>query len=193
MHYRLQHIIKFDVPATNAIPMNSEGKCPSENHQACWVEERRRAEDVNAPLVPGPKDVLLGRDKLAQIHSGNSHYLLLVDNRREEYENSKKNSSAKTEIAAEIVNAIKERGGRFLKRGSVGWSVVDDGSARDKVANAFRDKRKKSHVIKQNSKGTKLHALEEETNNSEKGSLLGVDEKDKDTHADPAKRPRLSE
>ena len=174
--------------------MNSEGKYPLENQRRCWVEERRRAEDIKAPLVPGPKDVLLGRDKLAQNHSGNSHYLFVVDNRREEYENSKKNSSAKTEIAGEIVSAIKERGGRFLKRGSVGWSVVDDASARDKVANAFRDKRKKSQLIKQNSKCTKLHALEdEETKNSEKGALLGVDEKDKDTHVDPAKRPRLLE
>jgi hypothetical protein len=173
--------------------MNGEGKYPLKNHRASWVEERRRAEDVNW-LVPGPRDVLLGRDKLAQNHSGNSHYLVVLDNRLQEYEKSKKNSCAKTQIAGEIVSAIKKGGGRFLKRGSVGWSAIDDASARDKVANAFRDKRKKSQVRKhqQNSReDTKQSALEG-TNNSDKGSLLGVLEQNKDTRVNPAKRPRLS-
>lgn len=222
-HYQL---MTFGIP-TNDLPMNSEGEYLVENHRA-WLEERRRAEEedvlVNndAPdgsslasssgqqscgVVPGPKDVLFGRDKFAQDHSGNSHFHLLIDNRREDREMAQTRSE-KAKITGEIVIAIQERGGRFLKRDSLGcWSVVvDNVSARYKVANTFRDKRKTQVRRKQKGKasnnkqqqpphagGAGVLSREEEDHDAEQELVLAVEKKDKDTHVDPAKRPRLLE
>ena len=60
----------------------------------------------------------------------------------DEYESAK--SVHKTLIAESVVQSIKNLPGKFVRQGgSGGWEEVDDETARDKVAHAFRDKRRK--------------------------------------------------
>jgi hypothetical protein len=139
-------LMTFGIP-TESLPVNNIGEFLMENHRH-WLEERRQAEDeskdytdrvilVPTMIVPGPNDVVYGRDRFALHHPGNAHYLILIDERREEYEHTQSRTE-KTEVANGIVNAIRESGGRFLKRADVGWAAVDDVTARYKVASAFR-------------------------------------------------------
>jgi hypothetical protein len=106
--------------------------------------------------VPRPIDVLMGRDKLAQSHTGNSLYQLLIDDYRSRYD-ACETRIEKTIIASDIVFKVKEDGGRFLlrKKGETNWSEVDDWVAREKVTNAFRGRRKTaSKRIKRGYDGT---------------------------------------
>jgi hypothetical protein len=92
--------------------------------------------------VPSPIDILLGRSKICQSHVGNARYLHFIGAHIEEYEATAKQK--KTKLADEYIETIKNAGSRFLKETERGWEVVDDKTARGKLANAFRDKRKKS-------------------------------------------------
>jgi hypothetical protein len=148
-HYKL---MTFGIP-TESLPMTNNNDFPLENHGE-WSAERRQAEreakdakrEITTILAPCSNDVVFGRDKFALHHPGNTHYLRSIDKRREEHENAE-SKSAKTQIANAIVSAIKERGGRFLKRAATGWAEVDDATARYKVASAIRGMRK-AEVLK---------------------------------------------
>ena len=111
------------------------------------------AMDVSTPLtssskvgdkvqVPSPIDILLGRSKFCQGYIGNARYLHFIEDHAERYEETPKN--LKTKVACELVELIKSTGSRFLKEcGDGSWIIVDDKIAREKVSNAFRDKRKR--------------------------------------------------
>jgi hypothetical protein len=143
-HYKL---MTFGIP-TEALPMTNNNEFPLDNHSE-WLKGRRQAEreakgtrgEIITISSPCQNDVLFGRDKFVQHHAGNIHYLRLIDERREEHKNVE-SKSGKTQIANAIVSAIKERGGRFLKRADAGWAAVDDATARYKVASAIRGMRK---------------------------------------------------
>jgi hypothetical protein len=93
--------------------------------------------------VPRPIDVLMGRERLAQLHTGNTRYQFLIDEYQERYDKCETNIE-KTMTASEIVMKVRERGGRFLirKKGETNWSEAEDWVAREKVTNAFRGRRK---------------------------------------------------
>jgi hypothetical protein len=100
-------------------------------------------------IVPGPNDVVYGRDTFALQHHGNAHFNFLIENRRDKHDRAEpnlgtlpSNDKLKSEVVVGIIDAVKERGGRFLRKEDLGWVEVDAPAARTKVAKAFRRRQK---------------------------------------------------
>jgi hypothetical protein len=132
----------FGIP-TRVLPFSVDGEISLENHHK-WIESQRILEggsdETKRNTVPGPFDVLLGREKISQENVGNARYHFVIDAHRDHFESS--SVREKTAITREIVQEIKESGGRFLKLDNADWAEVSDADARKKVASAFRSKRK---------------------------------------------------
>lgn len=86
----------------------------------------------------GVNDVLSGRGGATNQHEGNCYFRILIHNSREEYLLAEKND--KLSISLSIVNAIRQRDGRFLKkdRNSNLWYEIGDAAAREKTSQALR-------------------------------------------------------
>jgi hypothetical protein len=112
-----------------------------------WLDRRKNKEKqqgmpvvvIQTVEIPGPYDVLLGRGKLIQEHSGNLRYRHIVENHKERYEKASK--AEKTSIAKEIIQIVKDNGGRFFKKTDEGWTEASTEIARDKVSHSFRNRR----------------------------------------------------
>ena len=104
------------------------------------VDHSSRADDciIDARLIR-PRDVICGRDKLAQNHPGNFFFQHIVASHLEKYNDSPKDD--KTVLTIKIVKMVEESG-RFLKRTTSGWVELGDKEAYEKVSNAFRSFRK---------------------------------------------------
>ena len=141
----------FGIPV-QVMPVQVDGSIDLEHHKL-WVDQQRKIEarrrrdghqGCRFAIIPGQKDILFGRDKIARSHPGNARFLHLISTLQEQYDGA----SSKEErfiISAGIVSSIKESGGRFLKFEEAGWEVVDDTVARYKVTNTFRSYRKKQN------------------------------------------------
>jgi len=109
----------------------------------------------------GHYDVLFGRGKGVQAHPGNKRLRELVEANLERYERASR--LEKTLLAETIVRNIKDTSGRFLKldsgRGG-GWTEVNDETARDKIAHAFRTQRKSLTQRQSPSDSVKMPAVE---------------------------------
>jgi hypothetical protein len=151
----IYELMTFGIPANeDVLPMNGQGEFSADNHKM-WLKERRKVEDDEAAAVllvvqpillqrvavPNQNDVVFGRDKYAQDHLGNVHFIFLIENRRDEHEGTP-SRRIKCDITDEVIETVHERGGKFLRKDEVGWVVVDHATARSKVANAFRSRRK---------------------------------------------------
>jgi hypothetical protein len=154
-HYEL---MTFGLP-TKVLPFDVDGNLHFENHRN-WIDQQRqkrqqptqyqqqpiRKQPTNSYnphlqiYVPAPLDVLMGREKIAQEHTGNFRYNQIIQSRLEKYDNGTRQE--KTQMATEILEVVKGYGGRFLKLESGSWVQVNDLVAREKVSNAFRSKRK---------------------------------------------------
>ena len=131
----------FGIPITeNVFPVSPEGIPTTDNH-TMWLEQRAKSNypPVNV-VIPRPHDVLLGRDRTAQVHGGNVKYRQLLEENAERYNSASKTD--KTAVAMDIVDKVKGSGGRFLKHENGVWEDVDDRTARVKVTMAFRSKRR---------------------------------------------------
>jgi hypothetical protein len=91
-------------------------------------------------------DVLCGRGAPTNWHEGNQYFRQLVNKHQAAYLAAKR--VEKPEIAILIVQLVKERGGRFLKRtkrpglgpsGHFGWQEIDEHRAYEKVCQALRE------------------------------------------------------
>ena len=150
----------FGIP-TKVLPVTDQGDMDWQHHYD-WISSRETIEATNLEAkeeqttpsdemnkddsidVPRPFDVLMGgRQKLAQSHTGNTHYHFLIDEYQERYD-ACATRIEKTIIASTIVLQVKERGGRFLlqNKGETNRSEADDWVVREKVTNAFRGRRK---------------------------------------------------
>jgi hypothetical protein len=149
----------FGIP-TKVLPVTNQGEVAWRHHHD-WVSRRESIEAKNLQAnedqttpsdetnkddcidVPRPFDVLMGMEKLAKTHTGNMRYQFLIDEYQERYDICATRID-KTIITSTIVMKVKEFGGRFLlrKKGETNWSEADDLLAREKVANAFRGRRK---------------------------------------------------
>lgn len=153
VHYEL---MTYGIPTT-VLPLNTEGAVDLEYHKK-WLQQRRQLEadrrkESALPQsaihkIPHTHDVLFGRDKVAQQHPGNARYMSLVESTQDRYDAAPTKAS-RTMIASEIVVAIKSRGGLFLKHDGIGWIEASDVTAKEKVTNAFRSRRRKSAATKQ--------------------------------------------
>lgn len=87
--------------------------------------------------MPGSKDVLLGRGKSFQNHSGNVLLRNVIKAFVPEYRRTAK--MEKGTVVWKVVALSKAMGVRFLKRDTNGWwQEVPDEVARGKVSMAFR-------------------------------------------------------
>mmetsp|Transcript_15097 Transcript_15097/g.19136 ORF Transcript_15097/g.19136 Transcript_15097/m.19136 type:complete len:367 (+) Transcript_15097:101-1201(+) len=95
------------------------------------------------------QDVLSGRGGGTNQHEGNCYFRSLINANREKYLRSKKND--KPFISRSIVNAIRRRNGRFLKKdektgpggttqGDGLWYEIGDAAAREKTSQALRQR-----------------------------------------------------
>lgn len=142
-HMEIQYkLLTFGIPM-KVFPVTIEGEAKVDQHLE-WIQQRRIREesiqDSKLITVPGPFDVIMGRDRLAQEHPGNFHYLDAIETHLVMYDTLSK--VKKTKLSDQIVDGIHESGGRFLKRDKTGWIEIDDRTARYKVSMAFRSKRR---------------------------------------------------
>jgi hypothetical protein len=90
-------------------------------------------------VLPRKADVLLGKGKLIQEHSGNIRCRHVIESFNPRYKISTK--MEKTSLARKVVQDMKNSGGRFLKQDAGGWVEVNDEIAREKVSRSFRNHR----------------------------------------------------
>ena len=137
-------LMTFGIPSA-MLPVSSNGEVDGSSFQN-WIEGRKRSDgpttigqEALVIVIPGPCDVLLGRGKLIQEHTGNLRYRHIVESHTEQYERCSK--TEKTQLASEIVQIVKDRGGRFLKKIDEGWVEANAETVRDKVSHSFRNRR----------------------------------------------------
>ena len=116
--------------------------------------EQRKTSDNERSITPTrgailyirDDDVLCGRGAPNIHHQGNQYFRSLVKVRQEEY--SQLRRPDKVAVVASILNAVENRGGRFLRQVSSGeWEEVHKAIAYEKVCQALREfqkSRKKS-------------------------------------------------
>jgi hypothetical protein len=91
---------------------------------------------ADAPIsIPSQYDVLLGKHALVKEHSGNLRYWALLDDRFGAYQVADK--TTKTSIAELLIEDIKSRGGRFLRKEEKGWVEITQLEARNKVVSSI--------------------------------------------------------
>lgn len=104
--------------------------------------------------------VLSGRGGATNSHSGNRAFRSLVKQYQSDYLKAKKRD--KPQVAAVVVDKIRERGGRFLRRyttksDGVVWVDIGDVRAREKTCQALREgapeiRRRKAVTVKDGSR-----------------------------------------
>jgi hypothetical protein len=88
-------------------------------------------------------DVLCGRGGATNSHSGNRSFRSLVKRHQDSYLRAKKRD--KPSVADKVVEVIRKRGGRFLRRcepavnGKILWVDIGDDRAREKTCQALRE------------------------------------------------------
>lgn len=111
-----------------------------QTHQPRYAYPRTvLAVEVSAPR---PDDVICGRGGKANTHPGNVSFREEAKKLRTWYESSSK--SEKFTISAFLVDVVRERGGRFLKKDSEvkgGWLEADSDDVRKKASQALREGR----------------------------------------------------
>ena len=134
----------FGIPVDD-FPISSEGEIRTTGHLK-WMQRQKQKEDIlhftgsfDKIGLPGRYDILVGRGKPFQSHSGNICMLQLIEQHMKEYENAGRGE--KTSIAKRLVKKLQMKG-RFLARDNDGWWVrVSDEIAVEKVSGGFRSSR----------------------------------------------------
>ena len=112
-------------------------------------EDKEDTELQEIPIVPPCKkgisefsenDVLSGRGGGTNVHSGNRNFRDMINLHRRRYLKAKKND--KPAISRAIVRAVRESGGRFLKKDEKSglWFEIGDTQAREKTSQALRQR-----------------------------------------------------
>mmetsp|Transcript_18705 Transcript_18705/g.36381 ORF Transcript_18705/g.36381 Transcript_18705/m.36381 type:complete len:442 (+) Transcript_18705:167-1492(+) len=97
---------------------------------------------------PTPADVICGRGGKANSHPGNVNFRAEALKLRSWYESSSK--SEKFTISSLLVDFVREKGGRFLKRDAErpgNWLEADGNDVRKKASQALREGRKSSNTL----------------------------------------------
>jgi hypothetical protein len=89
---------------------------------------------------PSPFDILLGRGRPYQDYTGNQWLHTFITAHYERFQDAGSRYGHKIEICSELIQMIRESGGRFLKRSKDenGWQVVSDQVIKEKISHAFR-------------------------------------------------------
>jgi hypothetical protein len=109
------------------------------------AEAAAKALELANSTIPYPSrlDVLHGRGKPYQEYSGNACLNTLVTEHIERFKQAGSTYGHKNEICKEVIQMIRDSGGRFLKRceDENGWEVVTDQLVMEKVSHAFRTRK----------------------------------------------------
>jgi hypothetical protein len=125
-------------------------------------------------IVPGELDVILGRGRAYQNHKGNLRYRHIVESYRQRYE-ILSTKREKTQLIKDVVQAVKDGGGRFLRQDSIGrWIPVDLDMARDKVSHSFRNQKR----LSQKTNDTTTITTTTEGNSNNKSDVTEEPERD---------------
>lgn len=94
---------------------------------------------ASGAIVLSNLDVLLGRGKKTTFHPGNKRFRKLVAKQKPRYSKSKR--SIKTAITIQVMEAVRNYGGRFLQycEESSSYIEVDDRTARRKCSQRLRE------------------------------------------------------
>jgi hypothetical protein len=149
----IAELATFGIPG-NLLSADPRAEASIRSHHE-WLETRKRQEEreeiasktdmhkkkLARVSTAGKYDVLFGRGKAIQEHAGNQRCRDLVETHVGQYE--KGNRLEKTLLAETIVRKVKDASGRFLRQApGGGWQEVDNDTARDKIAHAFRTQRR---------------------------------------------------
>ena len=108
------------------------------------LEQLRKWEEAQSPQTiistPMNLDIVFGKGCCLQDHPGNLRFRYIIEESLSRYEDAKR--SEKTKIASAVVKTLKDSGARFLRNDGMGFMIVDDKVAREKVGVAFRSHRK---------------------------------------------------
>lgn len=137
----------FGIP-TKFTPVDDNGTVLSSDF-ADFIEARKAKESLqkgstnNSDSIiecPGKFDILLGRGRPFQQHTGNLRLGTILDMNQKWYETA--DHGSKWIVSAAIVKLVQASGGRFLSRaeGETCWEVVEVEIAREKVAHRFRNR-----------------------------------------------------
>jgi hypothetical protein len=134
-------LMTFGVPV-QLFPVSENGELLRQNHLE-WIEARRTVENKNsketAVLLPRSQDILCGRGGGLRNHMGNTRLRLVMESHFAEYESLDRKE--KTILASKIVQDMKSKGSRFLKRTDGVWEQVPNDVSRLKVSHFFRNLR----------------------------------------------------
>jgi methyl coenzyme M reductase gamma subunit len=110
----------------------------------------------NDDMVPSMMDILCGRDKVSYSHVGNRRFRVIVEMNYQRYQKCT-TREAKTRITDEIIEGIRECGGRFLRKNEdTGmYEDVGDEYAHEKVSHALRSAKPKSTKPRKKRKSVK--------------------------------------
>jgi len=93
-------------------------------------------------IKPTENDVLFGKGYRLQLHPGNIRFREFLEPHIDAYENTPRQS--RREVAIELVQILRNNGVRFLQKAESGeWMKSDNAQAEKKVAQYFRELRKK--------------------------------------------------
>jgi hypothetical protein len=91
---------------------------------------------------PKEKDVLIGRGPPFLEFSGTVLWSRAMHAHLDRYMESDNSRFEKTCISMNVVKTVLDSGGRFLQRTPTGWKILDEVTAREKTAVAFRSRAK---------------------------------------------------
>jgi len=121
------------MPAKKAIPTQLSNLEVTSLGTSC-AEEVMLDDDY----VLKPKDVLCGWRRSQQpIHSGNARFRVLIEMRLDRYRRTS-NRTGKIQIVKEVVDAVLQSGGSFVRQHHGLWYSIGTLKAREKAGHAFR-------------------------------------------------------
>lgn len=143
VHYGDEKKVSFQLQ-TYGIPYNDDSPMKVVNGQlnvkwhSQWLQIRQAQEGASPDAkesitIPHRFDVLFGRSKIAKKHTGNLRAAHLVSMWQTKYDEAG-GRYAKTAISYELIEIIKDSGGKFLKSEDSGWVEVEDDVAREKIS-----------------------------------------------------------
>jgi hypothetical protein len=132
----------FDIVCDRGAPTNytlpSPPKKPRTTAHACNVVSPAGAELI---WELHTSDIVCGRGAPTNYHQGNEEFRYIVEDYQTSYLCAKR--SDKPGVAFKLLEVVKSRGGRFLKRqkasGRQAWAEVGEKQAYEKVCQALRD------------------------------------------------------
>ena len=133
----------FGVPV-HSFPVTYDDELKTRTHLQWLVRRRiketaiRNGDSFEGIDLPSIKDVLCGRGKSYQEHSGNVHMRNIIAEYIPQYREG--TQTDKGRIPLQVVMRIKQEGGRFLRRDTDHgwWFQVSDETAREKISMSFR-------------------------------------------------------